>query len=195
MGTICIAYASDKYEGATFYRLLHKQMRGNEPWNLTFEEVTTLEAGVPYIFVPEADSINVYYLDDATQVSDPGHFNGLYGTFTDIYDGETGAPGNKLEGNFIVTNNMFRLCRARCSLAANRAYIKMDEVAQEGQTNAPASVPGRRQITIGRSDMPQTPTALDDVQSGKPQTTKILRDGRLYILHNGRMYDVTGTKY
>ena len=194
MGTICIAYASDKYEGATFYRLLHKQMHGDEPWNLTFEEVTTLEAGVPYIFVPEADSINIYYLA-ATQVSDPGHFNGLYGTFENIQDGGAGAPGNKLEGNFIVTNNMFRLCGARCSLKPNRAYIKMDEVAQEGQPNAPSPVAGRRQITIGRSDMPQTPTALDDVQSGKPQTTKILRDGRLYILHNGRMYDVTGTKY
>ena len=194
MGTICLAYASDKYEGATFYRLLHKQMQGGEPWNLTLEEVTTLEAGVPYVFVPEAEEINVYYLA-ATQVPDPSHFNGLYGTFVNIQDGDAGAPGNQLEGNYFVSNNMFRLCGAHCSLAANRAYIKMDEVAQEGQANAPKPVPGRKQIVIGRNGMPQTPTALDNMQSDKPQTIKILRDGRLYILHNGQMYDMTGAKY
>ena len=197
MGTICIAYASDKYEGATFYRLLHKQMHGDEPWNLTLEEVTPLEAGVPYVFVPEAEEINVYYLDDATQVSDPGHFNGLYGTFENIQDGDAGAPGNKLERNYFVSNNMFRLCGAHCSLAANRAYIKMNEVAQEGQATAPKPVQGRRHITIGRSDMSQTPTGMDEVESqkSKVESTKILRNGRLYILHNGQMYDMTGAKY
>ena len=197
MGTICIAYASDKYEGATFYRLLHKQMHGDEPWNLTLEEVTTLEAGVPYVFVPEAEEINVYYLA-SSQVPDPSHFNGLYGTFTDIYDGDAGAPDNKLEGNYFVYNNMFRLCGAHCSLAANRAYIKMDEVAQEGQATAPKPVQGRRHITIGRSDMPQTPTGMDEVPSDQVPSTKaqkILRNGRLYILHNGQMYDMTGAKY
>ncbi len=196
MGTICIAYASDKYEGATFYRLLHKQMRGNEPWNLTLEEVTTLEAGVPYVFVPEAEEINVYYLA-SSQVSDPGHSNGLYGTFENIQDGDAGAPDNKLEGNYFVSNNMFRLCGAHCSLAANRAYIKMDEVAEEGQDTAPKPVQGRRHITIGRSDMTQTPTGMDEVESqkSKVESTKILRNGRLYILHNGQMYDMTGAKY
>ena len=73
----------------------------------------------------------------------------------------------------------------------------MDEVAKEGQANAPKPVPGRKQIVIGRSDMPQTPTGMDEVESqkSKVESTKILRNGRLYILHNGRMYDVTGTKY
>ena len=45
--------------------------------------------------------------------------------------------------------------------------------------------------------MTQTPTGMDEVESqkSKVESTKILRNGRLYILHNGQMYDMTGAKY
>ena len=196
MGTICIAYASDKYEGATFYRLLHKKLNEQgDAVRMVLEEVTVLEAGMPYVFVPDAEEINIYYLA-SSEVNLPSHFNGLYGTFEPIQDGEAGNPGNKLENNYIISDNIFQICGHHCSLKPNRAYIKMDEVAQEGQTSAPQPVPGRRQIIIGGTAMPKTPTGLEDITNHEEQSIKkVLRNGRLYIIHSGQIYDVIGNKY
>ena len=40
----------------------------------------------------------------------------------------------------------------------------------------------------------EQPTGLDDVQSDHVQCTKVLRDGVLYIMHNGTMYNVQGQR-
>ncbi|MBQ4508092.1 MAG: DUF4465 domain-containing protein [Paludibacteraceae bacterium] len=159
MGTICLPWASDSYKGATFYRILYKQLYEGEPYNITLEEVTQLEPGVPYIFVPEAEEIKVFY-QKSSEESTPKNMNGLYGTFEQIQDHDAGSLGNQLEGNYIVYENKFHRCADNCSLAANRAYIKMDEVPEEGTAGAPAPVPGRRHIVLGGEMPDKTPTAL-----------------------------------
>ena len=181
IGSICIPYASYSTEGATFYRLMDKRLDENgDPYKLDFEEVTELEPGKPYLFVPEADVLRVVY-PKSTQVLSPEPFNGMYGTFENIMDGAVGAQGNILETNYLVVNNMFRICGGYCTLPANRAYIQMDEVAQQGAANAPAPVPGRRRMAIGKNGAPQTTTGIDE---------QITND-QLPIT-NGQCYDILG---
>lgn len=164
MGTICLPWASDLYSGATFYSILYKELdnQGN-PLNITLEEVTHLEAGVPYIFVPEESAIHVYYFSH-TAVLNPSleNNNGLHGTFVYITDGAAGTPGNELEGNYVIYNNMFQRCGANCRLPENRAYIKMDEVSVKGSTGAPAPAPQRRHIIIGNAQAPQVATGINE---------------------------------
>ena len=38
------------------------------------------------------------------------------------------------------------------------------------------------------------PTGIEDVQNDQVQSTKVLRDGQLYIIHNGQTYDVQGRR-
>lgn len=179
IGSICIPYASYSTEGATFYRLMDKRLDENgDPYKLDFEEVTELEPGKPYLFVPEADVLRVVY-PESTQVLTADHFNGMYGTFEAITDGAAGAQGNILETNYLVVNNMFRICGGYCTLSAYRAYIQMDEVAQQGAANAPAPVPGRRRMSIGKNDAPQITTAIDE---------QMVHDQML----NGQWYDILG---
>ncbi|MBO7502189.1 MAG: hypothetical protein J6T32_03110, partial [Paludibacteraceae bacterium] len=164
MGTICLPWASDLYIGATFYRLLHKELNeSGEPYNIVLEEVTELQAGVPYVFIPEENQIHVYYLE-STEVAEEGNSNGLYGTFEDINDGEAGNLDNKLENNYVVYNNMFQHCGEYCWLNANRAYIRMDDVALQGAQNAPAPVPGRRHVMMGGTVPHKTPTDVQSVE-------------------------------
>ena len=170
MGTICLPYASFRTFDATFYRILHKTLDGaGQPLNLVLEEVTDLEPGMPYIFVPETNTLRIWYAE-STQVLSPDHFNGLYGTFVDISDGAAGDPNNVLEGNYMVSNNMFRKCADYCSLPANRAYIKMNEVALQGSANAPAPVQGRRQMTISGNDAPQVTTDMENIGAKREAT-------------------------
>ena len=178
MGTICLPWASELYTGATFYKILYKELYNNEPYNITLEEVTSLEPGVPYVFVPVGDAIHVYYFSH-TAVLDPSQTeaNGLYGTFDYITDGAAGASGNKLEGNYVVANNMFRKCGAYCQLPQNRAYIKMNDVPVSGTANAPKANTGRRHIVIGNANAPQMPTAIDEVNDQ---------------MLNGQCYDILG---
>lgn len=164
MGTICLPWASDLYTGATFYSLLYKELDGSgNPINITLEEVTHLEAGVPYIFVPEESAIHVYYFS-RTAVLNPSseNNNGLHGTFAYITDGGKGTPSNKLEGNYIVYNNMFQLCGGNCRMPENRAYIKMDQVPLKGANNSPKPIVGRRHIVIGNAQAPQVTTGLNE---------------------------------
>lgn len=166
MGTICLPWASELYTGATFYKILYKELYNNEPYNITLEEVTALEPGVPYVFVPEEDAIHVYYFP-YTAVPDPSQTgeNGLYGTFDYITDGAAGAPGNILEGNYVVYNNMFKKCGAYCQLPENRAYIKMNDVPLMNAANAPKPNNVRRHIVIGNADAPQTTTDIDEINN------------------------------
>jgi hypothetical protein len=164
MGTICLPWASDLYTEATFYSLLYKELDGSgNPINITLEEVTHLEAGVPYIFVPEESAIHVYYFSH-TAVLNPSseNNNGLHGTFAYITDGGKGTPSNKLEGNYIVYNNMFQLCGGNCRMPENRAYIKMDQVPLKGANNSPKPIVGRRHIVIGNAQAPQVTTGLNE---------------------------------
>ena len=40
----------------------------------------------------------------------------------------------------------------------------------------------------------KTPTGIDEVQSDKVQGTKVILDGKLYLLYKGKMYDVRGNQ-
>lgn len=160
IGSICLPWSSTHFNGATFYRTLYKTLDElGEPKKLYLEEVTELEAGVPYIFVPEAEELKVWY-KASTAVDEPQMVNGLQGTFVDISDGAVGAAGNVLEGNYLVYNNTFKKCGAFCQLPAYRAYIKADQIALQGAANAPQPVPGRRQLVLGGSN---APTAIDEI--------------------------------
>ena len=168
MGTVCLPYASFRTFDDTFYKILYKEVDGEGmPLNITLEEVTQLEPDVPYIFIPETDVLRIWYAE-STMVLTAGNENGLHGTFEYITDGAAGTSGNKLEGNYVIYNNMFQRCGGNCRLPENRAYIKMNEVAVQGTSNAPKPNNARRHVIIGNAQMPQTPTGIDE-QTAKEQ--------------------------
>ena len=181
IGTYCLEYASAIIEGATFYRLLYKTLDDlGDPLKVVFEEVTALEAGQPYIFLPEDEALTVYYVDE-NKANDPGHFNGLYGTFEDIHDGAFGAAGNILEGNYLVSNNKIMRCGEYCALSAHRAYIKMDQVALKDAVNAPKPVAGRKLLLLGKEEMEE-------------QITTKLPASQMTDETDGPIYDILGRR-
>ena len=201
MGTVCLPYASFRTFDATFYKVLHKELRDGTPWNITLEEVTELEPGVPYVFIPETSQLRIWYAV-STQVPGPERVNGLQGTFIDIADGAAGTPGNILEDNFVIyynsgqQRNVFQRCGGNCSLRANRAYVVMDDVPLKGTDNAPQPVQGRRHIVIGNAQAPQTPTAVDNLLDGMMDNEAYDVLGRPVDIHNTPhgVYIINGKK-
>jgi len=152
-----------------------------------------LEAGRPYLFVPTATKVN-FQQKNTTTVTEPQYFDdGFYGTFGGLNDSEAGTPGNQLEGNYVVYNNTFQKCGGNCSLSANRAYIKMNEVP----TTKPAQAVSVRRLSISQSGVEYySPTELERVGNEKRETgsEKRLVDGRLVIVHEGKEYSVLGDR-
>ncbi len=141
-GTICLEKSVTTSLGASFYEIAYREDQNGEPYKVLFDEVKTLEAGVPYIFLAEDEQITVVYGDETAIVA--GSRNGLVGTFAAIQDGAAGTAGNTLENNYLVNNNQIRKCGGNCSLPANRAYIRMGDVS----TLQTAPQPGRRRVTL-----------------------------------------------
>lgn len=121
-GTICLPYAvaAGDLAGAEFFSIAGKVTGTDSKVDyLVLNAVTELEAGKPYIFSATSDMLLAAYNGEA--VAEAASDNGLKGTF---------AGQNVAEGMYMITDNAVQLCGTGCSIAANRAYINMDEVAE-----------------------------------------------------------------
>ena len=180
IGTFCINYnvEAGKIYGGTFYQLAGKTEEGK----LAFDEVTSLNAGEPYIYQASASMVGVVY--GSTTVNAPVEVNGMYGSFEDFTLDITEA--NKQNILYIAGNKIWDcsdLVDGDLDVVANRCYIKLDEVPAA----SPNAAPGRRRITLGRDEA----TALFDLNTSDAPR-KLLINGTIYILRGENVYDATG---
>lgn len=92
------------------------------------------------------------------------------------------------------------------ALETNHEYsAQVKVVPDEGYVFADAvtiTVPGKSAIKMTTTASQQifyvlfdtTPTAIDHVQSDEVQCTKVIRDGQLYLMYKGQMYNVQGAE-
>ena len=181
-GTICLPNGGIMV-GATIFEVAHMTYENNQPYKVFFDEVIdgVMEAGMPYIFLPKDDvtSIAVTYTDEANAAA--GNHNGLHGTLSLM-------NGVDLLGKYIFYNNsLFASENPANWLNANRAYIKLSEVPDYVTPVAQ----GRRRVAMGFNGT-NTATGFDQVTSGQVLSTKLLIDGKMYILRGEKMFDATG---
>lgn len=177
-GTICLPYdvPADAIVGAKVYKVI--SFASDAKAGLLLEQVNTMIAGKPYFFSSEADKVVFAYLatgDAATADSE----NGLHGTLAE--EAISGADYYVLQNNLLCP-----VTAGDVTLAANRAYLKFSEVPEFDEA-APA--PGRRVITIQQTE--NTTTAIDN-QCSTTGIQKLLRDGQLLIIRDGKTYNVLG---
>ena len=178
IGTLCVDHNVPSLEsaGASFYQIAGKTEAGN----IVFDEVTSLNAGEPYIYQATASTMGVYY--GSTSVASPVPVKGMYGSFEDF--NLAIDEGNKLNILYIAGNKIHDCSDiATLQVVANRCYIKLDEVPAA----SPNAAPGRRRITLGRDEA----TGLFDLNTSDAPR-KLLINGTIYILRGENVYDATG---
>jgi hypothetical protein len=161
-------------EGAELFECV-----GQETGKVYIASVTTLVAGVPYIFLATGTELAVY--SDGTTAATPGDHNGLHGTFTD--DTEVAV------GNYILLNNELCKATATCYVNAYRAYIVMEDVP----TGVPTQMPGRRYIGMSTKGE-NAETGLENIIVPEGQAVKVISNGQLIIIRDGEMYNAQGQK-
>ena len=172
-GTICLPFGSTNYTGMELFECV-----GRETGKVYLGSVTTLVAGVPYIFQATATELAVY--SDGTTAVTAGKSNGLYGTF----DNETVVAA----GYYILLNNELRPSNGEAKVNANRAYLVMSEVLG----GAPQQMPGRRYIGMSVQGENEA-TGLDNIATSE-NAVKVINNGQLIIIRNGEKFNAQGQK-
>ena len=174
-GTICLPnggtiegaklYDIDYYDGTSTLYLL--EVNGN-----------AMVAGRPYIFLPSATSLEVFYTDDADE--DAGTYRGLVGSYS-----EKTILVN--DGNYILYKNAYYLVNSAARVGENRAYIHMESVPTTPyqQQGAP-----RRRVAMNVYSE-QTTTDIDALNASEAPV-KMIIDGQLFIIRGEKMYNVNG---
>ena len=182
-GTICLPKAAPDLSdaGAVFFEVAGKIMDGSALQEVVFDEVTALKAGVPYVFLAEADELNIPLTGDAVGAPKNENSNGLIGSFT------VASVGNSVYRFILKDNKLYCAKDQSYYVGENRAYFKVDDMSEYSGV-APA--PGRRRVVMHAAEE-QVATALDELTTTN-SCCKIVRNGQIIIIRNGEQYDITG---
>lgn len=175
-GTICLPRASKTITGATMWRAVDKNAEG-----VVIEQVSAMEAGVPYFFQATADVLRV---EMQGETKPAGKANGLVG-YIDVEGKMLLVPRG--DNFFVLSQNQLYFVDSDVYLPSNYAYVDITEMSPL----APVAGMPRRTMRLPQSE--NATTALDNMQTTSAPT-KIIQNGQVYILRDGHIYTTLGTQ-
>ena len=175
-GTICLPQASAACSGADFYTVVGKELKDGDPTSIVIETVSSLQAGVPYIFYAKDNLLAVALTGE---VAAAGSNNGMIGSFVEnnIVDSEN---------HYILRNN--ELCKVNQSkVGANRAYFDLSQMSLFDPAQPAQGVRQRMGVS------PQGVAAgVDEITGENMDIRKAIVNGQLVIIQGKQMYNAQG---
>lgn len=155
-------------------KLSSSEMRGSLI-HLTFDYVNTIEAGVPYLFLPSADIPNCVFSGVTINTDASREVNTTYFKMTGIYN-----PTSLSDGDFYMGEDNYLLpVTSTEPLRPFRSYFSVVE---------PMPMGVRARVMFA----PEHTTDIENVQGDNAPCTKELRDGHLYIRRGETIYTLSG---
>jgi hypothetical protein len=176
-GTICLSQASAACSGADFYTVVGKELKDGDPTSIVIETVSSLQAGVPYIFYAKDNLLAVALTGEVAAAA--GSNNGMIGSFVEenIVDSEN---------HYILLNN--ELCKVNQSkVGANRAYFDLSQMSLFDPAQPAQGVRQRMGVS------PQgVPAGVDEITGENMDVRKAIVNGQLVIIQGKHMYNAQG---
>ena len=185
--TFCLPFALDDDQLQEFFgtgydleEFVSSSLDG-DVLNLVFNNVTSLEAGKPYLLKPSIDVVNPSFEGVTIAATEPADQTGD----ANISFHATFAPTELEGGNknllFLGAENELFYPASTANIKAFRAYFELKGTAK-------LSAPKAR--IVKKQD---SATGIENqMVNGKCGNHKFLKDGQLYILREGKMYNVLG---
>jgi hypothetical protein len=176
-GTICLPQASAACSGADFYTVVGKELKDGAPTSIVIETVSSLQAGVPYIFYAKDNLLAVALTGEMAAAA--GSNNGMIGSFVE----------NNIENDanhYILLNN--ELCKVNQSkVGANRAYFDLSQMSLFDPAQPAQGVRQRMGVS------PQgVPAGVDEITGENMDIRKAIVNGQLVIIQGKQMYNAQG---
>ena len=185
--TLCLPFNLNETQIATSFgdcqimQLAESYMKGEETLFLQFDEVTTIQAGLPYLFMPSANvgsetkpiSFTGVTINATTPTAYPGG-EGQLATMTGTYT----RPQLTTNQYVLVEDNTLAPSDGTNYMRAFRAWFEL---------NPSLSPKVQARCVFGR----QTPTELEKAAIATPYK-KYMHNGKVYILRNGQKYSLMG---
>lgn len=192
--TICLSKKVVAFRGGSFWTLKKRSasVAYLEEVKVTGEQ--PLPAGTPYIFSVSDKKLEVVYEGKATNTAQKNY--ALRGTFTDLdQDDIDGIAQTEQSDIYLLSDNKLwnvsnfsETGSSNNEILAGRAYIVFNDL--ELVTEAPQSVPGRRVVAMPMHK--DNTTGIDAVNMNVEGVQKVVVDGHMYIVRDGKMFDATG---
>jgi hypothetical protein len=149
---------------------------------LYFSKVTALEAGKPYLLQPATDVTNPTFEGVTISATSPVDIETTNVDFKGIYSSTTLDNGNQNILFLGAENELFWPSAESQDMKGFRAYF---------QIKGPAASVARRARIIKQEN---TATGMEEIEDPQSSNRKLIKDGQLYIMHNGSMYNVQGVR-
>ncbi len=188
--TICLPFALDltslskdhPYYGADVVEFIGTEVKTGEEeiLQLNFTEVTTMQAGVPYLIKPLRDIVKPAIFEEvSTNDVNAQRIEKGGVTFIGIFGPTILEASNACL--ILVANNRLAIPMATGELLGNRGYFEI---------NNPQNMPKRSVISIKQS----TAAGNNYIYHTSSESYKILEDGMIRIIRGGVKYDLLGAR-
>lgn len=193
--TICLPFGIDlnnlsedhPYKNATVVEFVGTEIQtvgGEDMLKLKFSQVTSMQAGVPYLIQPQQD-IKVPVRVSGVSTSDNiGGMSITPNNSVATFHGITGPTQIEKSPNilFLVANNRLATATVSGPMLGNRAYFELDNAQ---------NLPKRSMISIVKSN----PAGFEEIYNTyQTEAYKMLYNGMIVIVRDGVMYDLMGTR-
>ena len=185
--TLCLPFEASLTDGplagAKAYTFFSSSKTEGGDILLHFSRADEIKAGVPYLIEPQT---NIQGPIDFTNVTIAASVGGSTGSGNITFNGIL-SPKELTKGDksilFLVSDNKLAWANATANMNGMRAYFSLPEGAYD-QLRTRARIVTSESTT---TDIQQTTTTSTNAQ-------KLIRNGMLYILKDGQLYTVFGTK-
>lgn len=186
---VSAAQTAEKLPGQ-LTKLNNTYVKENGDLRVNFVDVDAIEAGVPYLYVPSADVANAIF-ENVTVSSTlvPTVPTDNLAAYYGIYAPLDGDALKAITNGYVLGSDQYLydvqdLPDAQ-TMKALRGYFVLDF------PSAPNDAPKRIAKVVFNSNETEETTGIDDVKDGA-QCTKRIENGMLYIIRDGKTYNVQG---
>lgn len=172
-------------------RLNNTIVKENDDLRINFVDVEAIEAGVPYLYSPSADVANPVFAGVTIHKElHPTEPTDNYAKYYGIYAPMNGLQLHGITNGYVLGNDQYLYTTSSLVetqvMNALRGYFVLNFPTGGGANSAP------RARVVFNSHETETTTDVSYVQDDNVPCTKVLRDGQLLIIRDGRTFNAQG---